>query len=169
MPLTADSSTVVTREAAWLATSGDGLPALLSSAGGPFDIVQAYLPRLPVPGRKRCLYVIRQGFVEDRFASPRAMDKHGIELRIDWPVAGSSTTPLLETEQQHLDTAIEAVRLRILGPLGDKTHGGRFLSAAEVPRTVEVRFEDPQVTFAKDSAKLLASILYFVDDFDFPG
>jgi hypothetical protein len=165
---TADTSTVVTRETAWLTTSGDGLPALLATAGGPFDIVQAYLPRLPVPGRKHCLFVIRQGFVEDRFASPRVMDRHGIELRIVWYTAGSSTVPLLETEQRHLDGAVEAVRARILGPLGDKTHGGSFLSAAEVPRTVEVRFEDPDVTFKQD-ASLRASILYFVDDFDFPG
>ena len=37
----------VDREAAWLATSGDGLPALLVTAGGPFGVVQAYWPRTP--------------------------------------------------------------------------------------------------------------------------
>lgn len=47
----------VDRETAWLQTVGDSLPALLSTAGGPFDNVQGYYPRTPSMEQKT-LYVM---------------------------------------------------------------------------------------------------------------
>ncbi|MGW2861952.1 hypothetical protein [Streptomyces sp. NPDC001205] len=161
------SADAVAREADWLAAHdpSDGLPALLATQGGPFDIVQAYLPRTPVA--RRCqLYVVRRRLQEVRTANVRRMARHDFTLRIIWP--SSSPSGSAEVPQQALDNAVELVLLRIGGLLLDKTHGGRFLSVAEDPAQVTVDFPDPEPTL-RERADLTCIVSYSADDAEING
>lgn len=154
----------VAREAAWLATSGDGLPALLASAGGPFDVVQAYM-RWPYATEQRTIYVRRTRLQRPRFAAQRLQSVHAFRLTAWWPILdGEGST---ENEQQALDNAIELVLQRIDGFVHDKTHGGRFLQAAEEPRDVQVEFIDAEQTLPE--GYLRAEVLYGAADSEIPG
>lgn len=132
-------------EAEWLTTSGDGLPALLTADGGPWDIVQAYWPRTPAT-LKRAIYVMRSQLDEDRVANQRKRQAHAFRLHLIWPI-GSSTTSigLWEAEQAAFDDAVDQLVARIRGQLRDHSHGGRFLSVAEAPAPprIGVQFDDP--------------------------
>lgn len=155
------------REAAWLQSSGaDGLPVLPAQYGGPFQVVQAYWPRTPAMN-KTGLYVLRSRSLAPRVAAQRIRPRYQMRLRAVWPVI-TTGTPLLETAQQDFDDAITLVLTRIQGPLGDKSHGGAFLSAAEDPRQVEVQFADPETSMAQHKS-LRADVLYQVDDFEVSG
>ncbi len=155
----------VDRETAWLSTTTDSLPALLAAAGGPFDIVQAYWRRTP-QGRAKQLYVIRKTLHEERFANVRRMPRYQFELRIIWPQ--SSATGAAEDPQRALDAAIDLVLQRVGGFVGDKSHGGRFLSVAEHPPEVTVDFADP-VRSMDARADLEATVLYWADDTEITG
>lgn len=120
----------VQREAAWLATTSDSLPALLASAGGPFGIVQAYWPGAKFAARKTGIYVLRARIIMPRFGGRRIMPGYELQARLIWPVR-KATAGMAEAEQQNLDNAIELLLQRVDGLPGDKTHGGRFLSAGE--------------------------------------
>jgi hypothetical protein len=163
------TSTAVAREAAWLATSGDALPALLKSAGGRWDIVQAYWPGNRFAAQKAGIYVTRRDIADQHFNSMRYMPRYLFALRLNWPVK-TPVAPIAETEQQSFDTAIGDLLQRIRGLVGDKTHGGRFLSVAEVPREqpVSVDFSDPEVTILAAQG-LRAVVAYYADDFEFNG
>lgn len=158
----------VVRETSWLSSynPSDGLPALLSSSGGPFDVLQAYWPRSPA-SRTNQLYVTRGRVVSDRFGFNRRMDKYDFRLRIIWPL--SSTTGDWESVQQTLDNAVELVIRRIIGPVSafplDHTHGGQFLEVAEDPCLIGVDFSDPEQASA--SAQLEATITYSASDRDY--
>jgi hypothetical protein len=156
----------VQREADWLNATDDVLPKLLASAGGPFDVVQAYRPRTPRQ-RARSLYVIRRGFREDRFANVRRMAHYNLELQINWPIQNSQGSG--EDEQTALDAAVELVLQRVGGLPFDKTHGGRFRSVAEEPKFVDVAFSDPEEAFAKRPGVFEAAISYWADDFEITG
>ena len=153
----------VTREVAWLRSSGDGLPALLKSAGGPWDAVQGYWPRTPEQ-RLSAIYVLRPALVDARWANQRKLTTYDFRLKLLWPV-GSTTTAaqLWETEQQNLDIAVDLLITRIRGQLGDHTHGGRFLSVAEAPEHARItaHFEDPERVTA---TMLRAEMSYAADD-----
>lgn len=155
----------VQREADWLATFGDGLPALLAVNGGPWDIIQAYWRRTP-PSEKTGIYVLRTAFSDERVANIRIRDTYDFSLKLIWPVRAVAEG-LAEQEQQNLDDAVDLLIQRIRGPLGDKTHGGRFLSAGEVPRMpgVHVQFEDPEITIPQLKS-LRATVSYPADDFE---
>lgn len=157
MPSIADACD---REAAWLTTSGDGLPALAAAAGGPFQIVQAYWDR---SSRKRAtgIYVLRRGIHEERFANVRVMDHYEFVLKIVWPLSNSTGSG--ETEQRNLDAAMDLLLARVRGFVGDKTHGGRFRSVAELPRLVQVEFADPEESIPARAA-LEATVTYSADD-----
>lgn len=152
------------REAAWLATSGDGLPALLASFGGPFDVVQAYQPRTP-GRRQKNLFVVRRNLRERRFAHPRRMPTYEFVLKLWWPLSSGSGSA--EDDQRAFDAAVDLVLQRIGGFVGDKSHGGRFLSVAEDPAEVDVRFDDPEQTIP--NAEFRAEISYFADDTEITG
>ncbi|MEV5944240.1 hypothetical protein [Streptomyces sp. NPDC051994] len=161
------SADAVARETAWLAAYDpfDGLPALLTAQGGPFDVVQAYLPRTPAQ-RKSQLYVMRRRLQDVRTAHVRRMARHQFELRIIWPA--SSPSGSAETPQQALDSAVELVLQRIGGLMLDKTHGGRFLSVAEDPAEVAVDFADPTPSL-RDRADLTCIVSYSADDVEING
>jgi hypothetical protein len=154
-------SDALDRETAWL-TTVDALPALLTVNGGPFDIVQARRPRTPTKS-KRCLYVTRQPGMSAhwaRTATGRTMATHHLRLEVDWPITVG--TGSAETEQLNVDQAIDLVITRVLGPLGDKTHGGRFLSVAEDTSGVDVDADDPATAISR--GRFTARITYHADD-----
>lgn len=158
------TSNAVSREADWLSISGDGLPALLKTSGGPFDLVQGYFPRTPGT-RKKALYVIRARISQKRFAAIRLMPTYPFRLIAWWPIGNREGDA--EAEQQDLDTAVDLVLQRVSGLLRDKTHGGRFLSVAEDPPVIDVEFADPTVTIHE--GYLRADITYSADDSEIPG
>jgi len=162
-PPIATTATAVKREAAWLKTSGDGLPGLLESAGGPFDIVQAYLQR--TPPEVRSLYVLRSRLVSTHFAAVRRMPKYRFLLRVVWPIRDPQGEA--EDDQQLLDDAVELVLARITGFTHDKTHGGRFLSVGETDEPTVV-FADPARTMYDFNA-LTCDITYGADDYETVG
>lgn len=161
------SADAVAREAAWLVefNPADGLPALHVSQGGPFDVIQAYLPRTPQQRRTQ-LYVLRRRLQEVRTAHVRRMVRHHFELRIIWPA--SSPSGATEGPQQSLDEANELVLQRVGGLMLDKTHGGRFLSVAEDPAEVVVDYADPADSIAA-RADLLCTVSYAADDVEING
>lgn len=162
------SADAVAREVAWLTTSGDGLPALLTSAGGPWDIVQAYVSRTP-PTRQTAIYLLRSATVGVRRSNQRRIETYDFRGKMWWPIgATTSGSNLWEVEQAALDAAVALLVQRVYGFLGDHTHGGRFLSAAETPdpARVMVHYDDPEATANQSPAILSATITYTVDDFE---
>jgi hypothetical protein len=155
----------VAREVAWLQTYGDGLPALLTADGGPWDNVQGYWARTPAT-QQTTIYVLRSSLSDERVANIRIRPAYDFTLKLVWPIR-QTTTGIAEGEQQALDNAVDLLLQRVRGPLLDKTHGGRFLSVGEVPRMpgVHVLFEDPEVTI--DAVKSLrATVSYSADDYE---
>ena len=158
----------VSREVSWLTASGDGLPALLTQDGGPWDNIQGYWARTPAT-QQNTIYVLRSGLSDERAANIRIRTTYEFTLKLVWPIRQTSS-PLAEGEQQNLDDAVDLLLQRIRGPVGDKTHGGAFLSVGEVPRLpgVHVTFDDPEVTI--DAVKALrATVSYAADDFEING
>lgn len=155
----------VDREAAWLAAydAADGLPGLLKAYGGPWDVVQAYVPRTP-PQRQARLYVTRSNLRVERFGFNRKINHHTFMLRLYWPQ--SSPTGQAESVQRDFDTAVDLVVQRISGLFLDKTHGARFMSVAENPTDIDVQFTDPEATI-QAKAELAATITYQADDQDY--
>lgn len=162
------TSQAVTDEAAWLATAiPDGLPLLLSSVGGPWDVIQAYMPRTPIAQQTQ-IYVLRRRLVTARFAQQRRMATHHFHLSCVWPI-GSSTTAsgIAEAEQLALDQALELLVTRIEGTVSDKSHGRRFLSVAEAPNDtqIDVDVADPAQGIA--NGYLTATVTYTADSADY--
>lgn len=155
----------VQREADWLRAynASDGLPGLLKAYGGPFDVVQAYVPRTGAQRQAR-LYVTRSALRVERFGFNRKINHHTFMLRLYWPQ--SSPTGQAESVQQAFDTAVDLVLQRVSGLFGDKTHGARFLSVAEDPMQIDVQFADPEATI-QAKAELTAVITYQADDQDY--
>ncbi|MEE6264874.1 MULTISPECIES: hypothetical protein [Streptomyces] len=155
----------VDREVAWLTTSGDGLPALLTSAGGPWGSIQAYQPR--TPGRRNTYAILlRRQIHEKRFANVRRMPTYEFVLKLIWPL--TSGQGRAEDDQRAFDAAVDKVLTRIGGLPGDKSHGGRFRSVAENPEYVIVRFTDPEQTMPPE-AEFRAEIVYYADDIEING
>lgn len=158
------SADAVDREAAWLATAGDTLPALLENSGGPFDIVQAYYPRTPNLDR-RALYVTRLRLTQPRFGGQRLITQYSMRLIVEWPLL--SGTGSAEDEQRALDAAMDLVVQRITGFVHDKTHGGRFLSVAENPRDISIDWTPVEQTIPLGLLHAIAA--YSADDPEIPG
>lgn len=161
----------VEREANWLTTfnPADGLPALLKSNGGPWDIVQAYWSPSR-SARQTRFYLVRGILTEDRFAAPRRMDHYTFTGKLYWPVGATTNGPgMWEAEQAAFDAAINLVLARVRGVLYDHTHGGQFLSVAEAPDPgrISVHFVDPEAAQGNSPAELRATITYEADDRDF--
>lgn len=150
------------REAAWLATLGDGLPELPMPTG-PWNVIQAYQPRTPAK-RKASIYVTRQLLHVKRFANIRSMPTHLFHLKLVWPLSSGSGSE--EFDAQAFDNAIALLISRISGLPGDHTHGGRFLSVAETPEYITVEFDDPMMTIPTEAA-FRATVVYSADDFEF--
>jgi hypothetical protein len=161
------TATAVSREAAWLQASGDGLPALLTGAGGPFGVVQAYWPGAREASQKPGIYVDAVPIADLRVSNQRIRPQYLFVLTCIWPVLRPSA-PIAETEQQNFSNALDLLVQRIRGPVGDKTHGGAFLSVAENPRRVDMVREDPKRTLP-ESKSLLETVRYSADDLEISG
>lgn len=161
------TGSVEVREAAYLATSGDGLPALLTADGGPWQVVQAFDPVATRRTEQSWIYVTCRRVADTRASNQRIRPQYEITLDLHWPV--HQTTPAIAAgEMQNLKNAADLVVQRIRGPVGDKTHGGRFLSVAEVPRRVDVAFEDASATI--QGAKYVGAVItYRIDDYEING
>lgn len=167
-------ATAVDLETAWLSSFNDGLPALLSPMGGPWDIIQAYAPRTPAQQQTQ-IYVLRRRASTQRFAQQRRMATHHLVLALVWPV-GSSTIAegLAEQEQRAFDAAIDLLVTRIEGTVGDHTHGGRFLSVAESTggrgspggsTQIDIEYADPLQAAA--TGFFTANVSYLADSADY--
>lgn len=156
----------VTRETQWLASSAEpGLPALLQADGGPFGLIQAYDARTPQT-RVSAIHVLRPRVTQIRFAQQRKINRHDFRLKLLWPIGSTSTREgMWETEQAAFDAAVQLVVDRIAGFVGEKTHGGRFMSVAEAPDStvIQVTFGDPAQA---RGGVLEAQITYSADDVD---
>jgi hypothetical protein len=162
------------REAAWLATTTDTLPALLATAGGPFEIVQAFWPGAKFAARRNAVYVQRTRAIMPRFGGRRIMPGYQFLLKIVWPLK-ATVAGIAETEAQNLANAVELLLQRIDGLPGDKTHNGRFLSAGEGLEGTSlaglhpvVDFLDPEVTIPQNGW-LRAQITYPANDVEILG
>jgi hypothetical protein len=158
--------TAVAREAAWLTQHGDGLPALLTANGGPWDVIQAYMPRSPHQ-RQSQIYVLRRRFETERMTQQRRMPTHSFHLVCRWPIGGTTTgTGIAEAEQQAFDNALGLLVQRIEAFVGDKSHGAAgFLSVGESPNNTKigVEYTDPGQTVGA-GAFLEAAVTYVADD-----
>lgn len=160
------------REAAFLNLTTDGLP-VLPKPTGPWDVIQAYIPRTPANMQKQ-IWVTRADWGIDRLGEQRSMATYAIELRLRWPVT-SSGTGAMEVEQRAFDVAINNVVMRVLGTapgfqggIGmDKTHDGAFLAAAEGAARVRVQVTPADEAWKTTPVVYTARILYSVDDYDF--
>lgn len=164
MPFSWDNSTAVDRETAWLNTTGDTLPAL-PAPQGPWEAIQGYWPR-PLQTKQTGIYVLRPHLAEERWANIRRIDRYAFLLRLIWPVRAASGLP--QDEQRNFDAAIGLLIQRVRGLTGDKTHGGRFLAAGEVPAGgshLTVDYTDPDTTLGDGYLK--AELRYLADDPDF--
>jgi hypothetical protein len=160
------TATAVDREVAFLAATGDGLPALATAAGGPFEVLQGYWPRTPNQNAT-ALYVRRISITDERWANQRKKPRYQFHVRLEWRTGSTSTAAgIAETEQRAFDAAIELVIERVRGTLGDHTHGGYFLSVAEAPTPahIDVAFTDPETTLTQ--RLLRADMTYHADDFE---
>lgn len=173
-PIPDPTSNAVDREAAWLATTTDTLPALLATAGGPWQVVQAYWPGSRLRAQETGIYVTRTHLADDHPVAMRFRPQYAFKLKLNWPVRAVSV--IAETEQRNMDAAIGLLLQRIRGfpPIGiqpaDKTHGGRFLSVAEVPEEQPclVTFDDPEITIPAEKA-LRCAVTYYADEIEFVG
>lgn len=157
-------SDAVDREVAWLITTGDGLPALRTVDGGPFQILQARWPRIPSTSKTQ-LYVLRSpvaSYKIERFAAIRSAPVTGFMLSLHWPM--TQGTGSAEAEQALFEQAIDSVLTRVLGFQGDKSHGGRFLSVGEDHGGITVNYDD--VEQAMGSRVFKATITYSADDLE---
>jgi len=161
-----ETSTAVQREADWLNTTGDGLPDLKSAGWG---VVQAYWPGNRFATQKPGIYVLRRHLDDNHPMAQRYRPQYQITLKVVWPIR-VGTPNIAEKEQQAFDTAIGYLLQRIRGPVGDKTHGGRFLSVAEIPEqgSVSVVWDDPELTI-EAAKELRATVTYYADDIEFTG
>jgi hypothetical protein len=161
------TATVESREAAWLSQTGDSLPSLLAANGGPFELIDAFDPVAARPKMKNTLYVMALHASDQRVSNQRIRPQYEITLDINWP-ARKPGTPLAETAMQDMKNAVDLVLQRVRGPVGDKTHGGRFLSVAEVPAMASVAYSDPSVTISAGSY-VGCVVSYRADDFELSG
>jgi hypothetical protein len=78
----------VAREAAWLVTSGDGLPALLKTAGGRWDVVQGYWPGNRLHAQKTGIYVRRSHISDDHPMAMRYRPQYVCRRTAEAPSSG---------------------------------------------------------------------------------
>ena len=154
----ANTADAVDRLAAWLTSTGDGLPTLV--VPGMWDTVSAYWPRSPYQ-KRRTVYVLRHAIRQHRFGAQRVLHSYPFRLVLWWPLlAGNGSA---EADQRAFDVAIDALLQRMLAYLGDKSLGGRFLSSGEGDTLSEVQFDPAEHTIPQLGG-LRAEASFFADD-----
>lgn len=159
----------VQREVDWLTSIAADMPGLTADQGGPWDLVLPYGRAAGTVTTGRYLWVAREGGNEMRFAIQQKIHVHRMRLRLIWPVRANHARP--EDDLALLDAAVADVLTRVRGPVGDHTHGGRFLDAAEggmteasssSVSTIEVEQDDPEK--AAEASKSTVTIKYLAVD-----
>jgi hypothetical protein len=159
------------REAAWLNTVDGVLPSLPASAGGPWQFIGAYTQAAATRTQLPAIYVTRGNVQQIRVANQRVRPRYPMKLELHWPVRATTpgtSTSIAAAEAQNFDDAIELLRQRVTGPLGDKSHGGRFLSAAISAKgspDIDVAYEKASETIPQ-AKELRACMSYWVDDYE---
>jgi hypothetical protein len=151
-------SDALDRETAWLTTADS-----LGNLNTLFQVIQARWPRTPSKKQYQ-LYVLRKpapSAISERNSAQRRELVHHLELRLFWPI--TSGTGSGESDQLAFDQAIDTVLARVIGPLGDKTHGGRFAWAAE-DGPLSVNYADPANSHAEGVYS--ATVEYLAADFE---
>ena len=158
------------REAAWLSTvSGDSLPFLPASAGGPFEVIAPYWQGAQTRTQALAIYVLRAQTTALRVANQRIRLRYRMTLDVHWPIraTGPGASSIAAVEQRNLDDAVELLRQRIAGLLGDKSHGGRFHAAGEAKTLPGMTVDFPQAeTTIRAAKEIRASVVYYCDDFE---
>jgi hypothetical protein len=160
------TATAVAREAAWLNVTTDSLPSLLAP-DGPWQVVQGFWPGAKLRTQETGLYLDARLVDDQRVSNQRIRDQYQFSIKVVWPIR-TTVPPIAETEQQNAASAVELVRQRISGLVGDKTHGGAFLSVAENPRVISIAWADPEVTIPEQKA-IRCVISYRADDYEVSG
>jgi hypothetical protein len=160
----------VAREAAWLSTvSGDSLPFLPASAGGAFEVIAPYWQGAQTRTQAPAIYVLRAQVAALRVANQRVRNRYRMTLDVHWPIraTGPGASSIAAVEQQNLDDAVDLLRQRIAGTLGDKSHGGRFQAAGEAKTLPGMTVDFPQAeTTIRAAKEIRASVVYYCDDFE---
>lgn len=163
------TDSAVARETAWLVTAGDSLPSLLAVNGGPWVVIAAYWQGAQTRTQAPAIYVTRGKAEQIRVGNQRIRPRYPMRLELCWPVLAISPggSSIAAQEQQALDNAVELLRQRVTGPLGDKSHGGRFLSVAEVKGApgFEVTFE-PAAETIRAAKEIRGLATYSIDDYE---
>jgi hypothetical protein len=132
-------------------------------------VIAAYTQGAQTRTQATAIYVTRGRAQQYRVANQRIRPRYPMRLELHWPVRQISpgSSSIAAEEQQAFDDAIELLRQRVTGPLGDKTHGGRFLAAAEVKGSpgIDVQFGDAAQTI-REAKEVRATMLYFIDDLE---
>lgn len=119
---TSYADALVDEEAWFLADlSVDGIPGLTKDAGGPFDVVAAQVRRLQQKPRQ--LFLAHDTSRDARGSKDSRRLDHDLMALVLWPYRNAQA---MHEDQDRLDAAVDAVLARIRGPLGDRTHGGRW-------------------------------------------
>lgn len=140
---------MISREIAWL--SGDA--SVVQRVG-------TIQPPHPARTKIRAAMLWRESVIERPWATGRRMRTYSLVLTLRWPLATAGGT--VDRDIAALDAAVESLLTRIRGPLGDSSHGGAFLSAAES----DIRVDYPDlVGAAEDTTRpLRVDIRYSVDE-----
>lgn len=164
----------VQRETDWLTDiTTVGLPVLLASEGGAWDLVLPYGRANGTVSPARVLFISRVSGTDARFTiGAQRIQAHQFLVSAEWPVRASSNP---QADLAAFDAAIETVLIRIRGLVGDKTHGSRFLSVAEgheatggqtsAPARIDIDIDAPALAIA--NSKVTARISHVAVDLPF--
>lgn len=128
----ADFSDAADREAAWFTDdlSSISIPPLLNNGtnGAPFKVVASGL-REPSKVGQYC-FIDLQRVIEHRVALQRKRQIYSLVATCLW--TRTQDRAHANIDQANFLAALELVVQRVRGPIGDKTHGGRFLASGEI-------------------------------------
>lgn len=121
---------VVDAEAEWFGAdlSAQGVPALLASQGGPFHVVAAHVRRLAQARHQ--LYLAHGPTAQPRRSKTTTRLDHQVVALVLWAALGAGARA--HEDADDLEQAVAKVIARVLGPVGDVGHGGRWFRVGPV-------------------------------------
>ena len=141
MPVAPPTNTLVDQEAAWFA--GDATLAALVNPS-------AYSRKRADGAKGLDLRVVRT--LSRRISNRQREITYVMEARLTWPLVSGSSS--MTNDQRYLEAAVEAFLNRLMGPTGDHTHGGLWLSVGESETANDEGGEDVSVTYSDPIAAL---------------
>ncbi|HJV09472.1 MAG TPA: hypothetical protein VJ653_07315 [Acidimicrobiales bacterium] len=118
------------REAEWygLDLVDDGIPALASADGGPFDVVATHVRRLAQAGHQ--LYLAHGPTTQPASSKSTTRLDHQVAALVLWAAVGAGARA--HVDQASMEEAVAKVIARVIGPVGDVGHGGRWFKVGPV-------------------------------------